>query len=421
MSGAAGPALPTWLERLPGVVCALSADGRVRASNGRLEAELGRSPVGEPFVDLLDAESSCAKWERLLAGATTASSGTTCELILAGDDTLPEPRAFTVLWDAESARVWLVEHPRDGRLDALREQVVEVNSELTNTQRDLLRERARLAHALDELEGQYREQERLSRMLQAQKAEIEARNAALLATTGELHARQQELERSNRALDEFAHAVSHDLKAPLRSIANYAQWIEEDAAGTLGDEAGGHLTRLRAQVTRMRALIDGILDYARAGRERSEPEPVDVGALVREILQTLDPPDRATIVVDEGLPTFATHRAPLRQVLQNLIENALVHARRDEPRVHVTARLVGAGYEFAVADNGPGIPARQQARIWTLFHTAAPDATPGGTGIGLAIVRRLVEAHGGRAWVDSAEDVGATFRFLWPADSEQRG
>lgn len=383
----ASPYLPGCLRHFPGAVLRVSRAGTVLESNGHLEAALGAagdapggaSLVGRPFAEALDADSSGAKWARILAGAATADASIVWELVPRGGHTLPEPRAFSVLPDDDAASLWLVEHPRDARFDHVRAQVTEVNSELANTQRELLKERGRLARALAALE-----------------------------------ARQAELERSNRALDEFAHVVSHDLKAPLRSIANYAQWIEEDAAGVLGDEAAAHLELLRAQVGRMRQLIDGILAYARAGRARSEPAAVDVAALVRDVVETLDPSPGVTVTVAGALPTLWTDPAPLRQVLQNLLDNAIAHARRDEPRVTVSGRPAGEFHEFAVADNGSGIPPRLQERIWTLFHTAGPRDGGAGTGIGLAVVRRLVEAQGGRAWVESAEGAGAVFRFLWP-------
>ena len=368
------------LRAFPGVVCVVASDGTVLDSNGCLEREVGRAVVGTRFGAIVDEASSGAKWERLLAGARGAPGGVTWELVLAGEGTPAEPRAFSAIWDRARDALVLVEHPRDPRLDDLREQVVDVNSEIAGAQRELLRERSRLRRTL------------------------------------------AELERSNRALDEFAHAVSHDLKAPLRSIVNYATWLEEDAGPLLPDDARAHVAGIRAQGARMRALIDGLLDYARAGRVRGAVAEVDVAALVRDVVATLDPPPRVAITVDDDLPTPCTDPVPLRQVLQNLVGNAIAHAAAAEPRVHVGARRDGAWVEFSVADNGRGIPERQHDRIWTLFHSlgAGADGTSG-TGIGLAIVRRLVEAEGGRAWVESAEGAGATFRFRWPMHSDTRG
>jgi signal transduction histidine kinase len=134
---------------------------------------------------------------------------------------------------------------------------------------------------------------------------------------------------------------------------------------------------------------------------------------VVEVIALLDPPPSASIDVAGDLPVLTTERAPLRQVFLNLIGNAIKHARRDDVRVEIGVSNAGTAYDFHVRDNGPGIPARAQDKIWALFHTLAPRAAGAseameGTGVGLAIVRQLVEVHGGRAWVESEEGRGAT-------------
>jgi signal transduction histidine kinase len=377
MSDVASVHLPAFFSRLPAVVLLVSSDGVVAESNGVLEKELGRTIVGHPFTDVLDADACGEKWKRVLATSREGSASTVCELVLSNDETVLGPRPFSVLWDADGNVVWLMEHPTDPRMDGVRREVTEVNSELANAQRELVRERGRLADALTDTE------------------------------------------RSNRLLDEFAHAVSHDLKAPLRSVANYARWIEEDVGHVLTGEARGHMDLLRAQVERMRAMINGVLDYSRSGRTRAEQEVVDVNELLAEVIALLDPPSSVTIEITTELPSLVTGRTPLRQVLLNLISNAIKHSRRDDARVQIGARDVGDAYEFHVRDNGPGIPVRAQEKIWALFHTLTPrEATASspaeGTGVGLAIVRQLVEVQGGRVWVESQEGSGATFRFLWP-------
>jgi len=234
--------------------------------------------------------------------------------------------------------------------------------------------------------------------------------------------RQQVTERSNRALDEFAHAISHDLKAPLRSVANYARRIEEGLGAQLTGEPRAHMELLRTQVERMRAMIGAVLEYSRSGHTQMPPEVVDTTAIVEEVIALLDPPPSMTIDVAPGMPTFTAEAAPLRQVLLNLIGNAIKHSRRPDTRVCVSARDLGYAYEFEVRDNGPGIPVRTQDKIWRLFHTlrprAASDAADDGIGVGLAIVRRLVEMQGGTAWVESEEGKGGTFHFLWPKQAD---
>ena len=222
------------------------------------------------------------------------------------------------------------------------------------------------------------------------------------------------LERSNRELDAFAYAASHDLRAPLRGTANLAQWIEEDLQGQLSDQTRQMLALMRGRTQRMEALIEGLLAYSRAGRVRHEPVQVDIGTLAREVVDLLSPPESVEILIADDLPVVRTEHLPLQQVLLNLIGNAVKHARREDARVVVSARDEGEFVEIAVKDNGPGIDPQFHARIWLIFQTLEARDKVEGTGIGLALVKKLVESQGGRVWLESSPGAGATFRFLWP-------
>jgi signal transduction histidine kinase len=222
------------------------------------------------------------------------------------------------------------------------------------------------------------------------------------------------LEGSNRELDQFAYVASHDLKAPLRGIANLSQWIEDDLADRFTDEAREQMRLLRGRVHRMEALIDGILQYSRAGRMQDAPERVDTGALARDVVDLIAPPEGAEVAVDPGLPVLVTERLPLQQVLMNLIGNGLKYGGA-QPRVHVSARHDGEAWEFTVRDNGPGIAPEYHDRIFAIFQTLQARDKVESTGIGLSIVQKLVESRGGRVWVESAPGEGAAFRFVWPA------
>jgi PAS domain S-box-containing protein len=231
------------------------------------------------------------------------------------------------------------------------------------------------------------------------------------------------LERSNRELDAFAYAASHDLRAPLRGIANLAQWIEEDlqTQGKLPDETQEMLQLMRSRMHRMEALIEGLLEYSRAGRVHQEPERVDTGRLVRDIIDLLAPAETVTVSVAPDLPTLTTARLPLQQVLLNLIGNALKHANREHAEVVISAADAGPSIEFSVRDNGQGIPREFQDRIWGIFQTLEARDKIEGTGIGLALVRKLVDAEGGRVWVESEPGQGANFKFLWPKTPKMSG
>jgi signal transduction histidine kinase len=223
-----------------------------------------------------------------------------------------------------------------------------------------------------------------------------------------------ELARSNHELEQVAYGASHDLKAPLRGISTVCDWIEEDLAGVMTDDARKHLDQMRSRIRRMSALVDGILAFARVGQGRAEPELVDVGALVADVVELLQPPAGATITIAPDLPTARALRQLLTHVFANLIGNALKYARRVDPRIDVGGRDIGRFFEFWVNDNGPGVAKQAQDRIWELFQRLESQSEIEGTGVGLALVKKIVEGQGGRAWVDSEPGQGASFHFLWP-------
>ena len=224
------------------------------------------------------------------------------------------------------------------------------------------------------------------------------------------------LEQSNRELDQFAYVASHDLKAPLRGIANLTQWIQEDLGDRVTGESAEHMRLLQGRVHRMEALIDGILNYSRAGRVRTAPEPVDTGALVHEVVELLAPGEGVQVEVEPDMPTLEAERVPLQQVFMNLIGNAVKYGRgaRKDVRVRVEWRPVRDAYQFTVADNGPGIAPEYHDRIWGIFQTLQARDKVEGTGIGLSVVRKMVESRGGEVWVRSAAGEGAEFHFTWP-------
>jgi PAS domain S-box-containing protein len=234
----------------------------------------------------------------------------------------------------------------------------------------------------------------------------------------ELAVLTEELERSNHDLDQFAYVASHDLKAPLRGIANLSQWIEEDLDDRLGAESREHMQLLRGRVHRMEALIEGVLHYSRAGRRREKTEVVDVGSLVEETISLIDPPETARVTVKGAMPQLLTERVPLQQVFLNLINNAIKHGNAGGAVVEVGSERTSDGWRFSVSDNGPGIAPQFHDRIWQIFQTLAPRDSVEGTGIGLSVVRKIVETRGGRAWVESSEGQGATFYFTWPETQE---
>lgn len=223
-----------------------------------------------------------------------------------------------------------------------------------------------------------------------------------------------QLARSNAELDQFAYVASHDLKAPLRGIANLSQWIEEDLGEDMSEESREQMRLLRGRVHRLEGLIEGILSYSRAGRVRGQQERVDTGALVDEVLELLAPPEHVKIEMERPLPQVSAERVPLQQVFMNLIGNALKYAKGKHTRVRVAAEDLGHAHRFLVTDNGPGIAPEFHARIWGLFQTLEARDKVEGSGVGLSVVKKIVETRGGQVSVESSEGAGATFAFTWP-------
>ena len=223
----------------------------------------------------------------------------------------------------------------------------------------------------------------------------------------------QLLVKRNQELESFAYVVSHDLKAPLRAIANLSQWLEEDLEENLTEETRHNLRLLQRRVYRLKTMIEGLLDYSRIGLNSLPEETVNLTELIEEIIASLAVPPDFTIEVKSPLPTLVTKRLLLSQVFSNLISNAIKHHHDHQGHVEIQAIDRGDYYEFSVKDDGPGIAPEHQEKIFQVFQILNSRDQKENTGIGLSIVKKILDNQGGRIWIESQAGEGATFYFTW--------
>jgi signal transduction histidine kinase len=230
----------------------------------------------------------------------------------------------------------------------------------------------------------------------------------------ELEDAYKKLENANQELKDFAHIVSHDLKAPLRGIRTVCDWILTDSADKLGEEGKEQMNLLVSRVERMHNLIGGVLQYSRVGCLEEKKEQVDLNEVVSEVIDMIGIPGDIQLSIEKELPVVECGQVKIMQVFGNLLGNAVKHM--DKPQGHVKIDYVEEDgfWKFSVTDNGPGIEEEHFDRIFRMFQTLKPRDKFESTGIGLTVVKKIVESYGGRIWVESKLGEGSTFYFTFP-------
>ena len=224
------------------------------------------------------------------------------------------------------------------------------------------------------------------------------------------------LERQNQELDQFAHIVSHDMKSPLRGISNVISWIEEDHGHELNAKVLEYISLIKGRIFRAENLIEGLLTYARIDKEAAEKEKVDVNELVEEIIEGVS---NKNLTAKIGkLPTVNTEKILLFQVFSNLISNAVKYNDKPHPEISVYSQEYPDKFEFFVKDNGIGIAANHYHRIFTIFQTLREKDSFESTGVGLAIVKKILDGKKQTIEVISTIGEGTTFSFTWPKDQQ---
>lgn len=223
-----------------------------------------------------------------------------------------------------------------------------------------------------------------------------------------------ELDSANRELKDFAYIVSHDLKAPLRAIGSISQWIHADYADKLDEDGKMQLDLLLSRVHRMQNLIEGVLAYSRVSRVKEENEPVDLNKLVKEAIEMVAPPAKFKITTDHNLPTVSFGPTRLLQVFENLISNAVKYNDKEAGEIEIRCDDAGYAWSISVADNGSGIEEKYFEKIFQIFQTLKSRDEFESTGIGLTIVKKIIEANGGTILVSSGPGEGTTFTFTVP-------
>jgi len=236
----------------------------------------------------------------------------------------------------------------------------------------------------------------------------------LAKLNADLHKTVLELKNTNQELRSFAHVIAHDLKSPLRGIGSIADRLIRKYNQTLDVEGKDQLRLLIIRVTRMSDFIDGILRYSEIGHVVEEHQKVDINTLVTEIISEIALPDNFEIIVEPNLPTMRCERPRIKQVFQNLISNAVKYTDKPKGIIKIACSDENEFWKFSVADNGCGIKEQYYEKIFEIFQTLASRDKTESTGIGLTIVKKIVELFGGKVWVTSTPGLGSTFCFTIP-------
>lgn len=223
----------------------------------------------------------------------------------------------------------------------------------------------------------------------------------------------EKVQKINKQLDEFVYIVSHDLKAPLRGLASLATFMEDELGQNPKQEVTDLLNMMKSRTSRMQNLIDGILHYSRMGNAKMEKENVNVKDLLINIIDLISPPENFQIEFADNLPIIYTEKIKLHEVFQNLISNGIKYNDKEKGIIKISFLENKDQFEFCVSDNGVGIKPEHQEKIFAIFQTLQPKDKVESTGVGLTIVKKIIEEQNGTISIESEYGKGSTFKFTW--------
>jgi len=226
--------------------------------------------------------------------------------------------------------------------------------------------------------------------------------------------RSKDLVRSNKDLDDFAYVASHDLKAPLRGIDQLASWVAEDIEAGELDEVPENLRLMRGRVQRLESLLNDLLAYSRAHRQGFHLETITCQSFIEETFALVSPPQGFKLTIQGELPILSTVVAPFEQIVRNLLNNAIKHHHKTDGHIQVQCHEDEQYYTFSFKDDGPGIDNKNYDEIFKMFKTLKPRDEVEGSGMGLALIKKIVEFYNGKVYIESTVGEGSTFYFTWP-------
>ncbi len=218
---------------------------------------------------------------------------------------------------------------------------------------------------------------------------------------------------ATKEMDHFIYAVSHDVKAPLRAIENLASWIESDLADNTNKNIRENIALLKNRVGRMQNLLAGIREYSRVSRINERKEQVNTTQLVHSVIKSLNPPAGFVFDVQNSLPVLFSETIKLQKIFTHLIQNSILHHHNGNGKISVSCKKTPDAYCFSIADDGPGIKPQYHEKVFEIFHTLKSKDTNETAGVGLSVVKKIVESEGQKVWFDATVASGTTVCFTW--------